>query len=507
MTTRNEKWIWFLCYFTFIGLFTGAAQYIPSNTTPPPPVRELRGAWIASVSNIDWPSTNTLSPAQQKAELLRILDFAANLKLNAVFLQVRPACDALYNSGIEPWSEYLTGQMGKPPEPRYDPLTFAIAEAHRRGLELHAWFNPYRARHPSAKSPVSNNHISRTKPHLVRSYGRHLWLDPGEKDVQEYSLRVVMDVVKRYDVDGVHFDDYFYPYKERDASGKEIEFPDDASWKKYGTGSGLSREDWRRENVNQFVQRVHRAVKQSKPWLRFGISPFGIWRPGNPPQIQGLDAYTQLYADARKWLANGWVDYMAPQLYWAIEPPAQSFPVLLKWWHEQNAKNRMLWPGLNSANVGGRWKPIEIVNQIRLARQQPGTSGHIHWNMRLGLMRTNGLAATLRQELYQEAALTPTTPQNWGTPATTTRLQVKETKTGAKASWTNDPKNAHRWVLQWQTRSGWHTRVLPGSQRSYTWSGTAPQSVAVSAVSRSGQLGPTAVSAKASPRPSKSKKR
>jgi uncharacterized lipoprotein YddW (UPF0748 family) len=507
MKVKSTKWIWLLCYFTFTNLLMGAAEYRPSTLPPPSPARELRGVWIASVSNIDWPSTNALSPAQQKAELLRMLDFAADLKLNAVFLQVRPACDALYASQIEPWSEYLTGQMGKPPEPRYDPLSFAIAEAHRRGLELHAWFNPYRARHPSAKSPVSNNHISRTKPQLVRSYGRHLWLDPGEKEVQEHSLRVVMDVVKRYDVDGVHFDDYFYPYRERDASGKEIDFPDDASWKKYGAGTGLSREDWRRENVNQFVQRVHRAVKQSKPWVKFGISPFGIWRPGNPSQIQGLDAYNELYADARKWLANGWVDYMAPQLYWAIDPPAQSFPVLLRWWQEQNAKNRMLWPGLNSANVGGRWKPTEIANQIRLVRQQAGTSGHIHWNMRVGLMRTNGLAATLRRELYQEAALPPALPQSWGLPTSKPRLQVKETKTGAKASWTNDPKNAHQWVLQWRTSSGWHTRVLPGSQRSYTWSGTAPHSVALSAVSRSGQLGPVAVSAKASTKPSPAKKR
>ena len=192
-------------------LAASAVTYEASNVVPPKPNREFRAAWVASVSNIDWPSQPGLSTAQQKAELLAILNRAVQLKLNAIILQVRPVCDALYASQLEPWSEYLTGQMGKPPSPYYDPLQFAIEEAHKRGLELHAWFNPYRARQPSAKSPVSANHISRTRPQLVSQYGKYLWLDPGEKAVQDHSLNVVMDVVKRYDIDGVHFDDYFYP--------------------------------------------------------------------------------------------------------------------------------------------------------------------------------------------------------------------------------------------------------------------------------------------------------
>jgi len=257
--------------------------------------------------------------AGQKAELLAILDRAAQLRLNAIIFQVRPACDALYASPIEPWSEYLTGAMGKAPQPFYDPLTFAVEEAHKRGLELHAWFNPYRAAHPSAKSPIASNHISKTKPSLVRRYGKHLWLDPGEKEVQDYSLSVVMDVVRRYDVDGVHFDDYFYPYKESEGG-----FPDDASWKRFGAGGKLSRDDWRRENVNTFIRRVYETIKAAKPWVKFGVSPFGIWRPGNPSSVQGLDAYQELYADSRKWLQNAWVDYFTPQLYWRIIAPRQS---------------------------------------------------------------------------------------------------------------------------------------------------------------------------------------
>ena len=372
-----------------------AATFAPSSVIPPKPVREYRAAWVATVANIDWPSRKDLSTAEQKAELLAILDRAAQLKLNTVIFQVRPACDAMYASPIEPWSEYLTGTMGKAPEPFYDPLAFAVEEAHKRGLELHAWFNPYRARLLGSKSPAAPGHISKTQPQIVREYGKFLWLDPGEKETQDYSVSVIMDVVKRYDVDGIHFDDYFYPYKEEDASGKEMDFPDELSWKRYGAGKKRSRDDWRRENVNVFIQRLYKSIKSAKPWVKFGISPFGIWQPGNPPQIRGLNAYDKLYADSRKWFAEGWVDYFAPQLYWAIAPPDQSFPVLLKWWAEQNAKHRLLMPGIDTTKTRGRWKPEEIVNQIRLARNQPGVSGHIHWNMK-SLMRNDNLDASPR---------------------------------------------------------------------------------------------------------------
>ncbi|HKI67977.1 MAG TPA: family 10 glycosylhydrolase, partial [Verrucomicrobiae bacterium] len=309
-----------------------------------------------------------MSTAEQKAELLAILDQAQKLKLNAILLQVRTMCDALYASPYEPWSEFLTGTMGKAPQPFYDPLAFAIKEAHARGLELHAWFNPYRASHPRGKSPFSANHISKTHPQWVRKYGSYLWLDPGEPDVQDYVLKVVLDVVKRYDIDGVHFDDYFYPYPEKGASGNDLQFPDEATWKKYGQPKGISRDDWRRANVNTLIERAYNSIKAAKPWVRFGVSPFGIWRPGHPPQIKGFDAYAKIYADSRKWFASGWLDYLAPQLYWAIQPKEQSFPALLNWWAAQNTHNRDLFAGLNTYNAGGKWKPEEIVRQIEITR-------------------------------------------------------------------------------------------------------------------------------------------
>ena len=489
-------------------LASQAAQYGPSRVIPPEPAREFRGAWVATVANIDWPSRKTLSTPEQKAELLAILDRTARLKLNAIIFQVRPACDALYASRIEPWSEYLTGTMGKPPEPFYDPLAFVIEEAHKRGLELHAWFNPYRARLRSAISPVAPNHISKVRPQLVRQYGEFLWLDPGEKEVQEYSLSVVMDVVKRYDVDGVHFDDYFYPYKAHNGSGQELDFPDDASWNRFGAGGKLSRDDWRRDNVNTFIQRVYKAIKVAKPWVKFGVSPFGIWRPKNPPQIQGIDAYASLYADSRKWLASGWVDYFAPQLYWKIDPPIQSFPVLLRWWTEQNTRGRLICPGMSSDKVGrpesqSAWPPQEIVNQIRLTRNQPGANGHIHWSMK-SLMGNSALDTVLEREVYTQPALMPalpwlsrTRPEKPGLAVTSgdpgSQLEIRWTPSGSDKVWL--------WLLQTRTGREWKREILPAAKTTLTWNGVPPEVLAVSAVNRNGQVSsPTVLQARSTTR-------
>ena len=393
----------FFCTTEFV---KAASSYVASEVAaPPPPQREFRGAWIATVGNIDWPSKPGLPVQQQKSELLAMLDKSAKLNLNAVVLQVRPACDAMYESRIEPWSAYLTGTMGKAPEPFYDPLEFAVIEAHKRGLELHAWFNPFRAGLLAAKSPFSRNHISRTHPKLVHKYGKYLWLEPGDKEVQNYCAKVIMDVVNRYDIDGIHFDDYFYPYKETDAQGHEMDFPDDAAWKRYQMSGGkLSRGDWRRENVNTFVHRIYESVKAAKPWVKVGIAPFGIWQPGYPPQIKGFNAYDVLYCDSRKWLMDGWLDYCSPQLYWPIDQQAQSFPVLLKWWTEQNPKRRNLWPGIDSEKVGSHRKgtnvnstPDEFVNEIKITRELcPGTAGVIHWDIKALMQDRDGLATTLR---------------------------------------------------------------------------------------------------------------
>lgn len=480
---------------SFAGFLSGGcatADYSPSTLVPPPPQREFRGAWVATVANIDWPSRRDLSGAEQKAELVAIFDRAAQLKLNAIIFQVRPACDAMYVSSIEPWSEYLTGAMGKAPEPLYDPLAFAIAEAHKRGLELHAWFNPYRARHAGAKSPISPEHISKTHPHLVRQYGRYLWLDPGEKEVQDYSLRVVMDVVRRYDVDGIHFDDYFYPYAERGPDGKELDFPDEVSWKKYGVSGKLSRDDWRRQNVNTFIRRVHESIKATKPSVKFGVSPFGIWRPGHPPQIKGFDAYAKLYADAREWLRQGWLDYFTPQLYWAIEPKEQSFPVLLDWWNAQNPKQRHIWPGMNTTKADA-WKPEEIVNQVRLAAKQPVSAGHVHWNMR-SLMRNPELGTTLTRGPYAQPALIPACPWLDSNPPAKPRLAVLASGAASvKLSWESGAaERPQLWVLQYRHSGEWTTQILPGDRRSLILDGVPPNAVAISAVDRAGNLGPAA---------------
>jgi uncharacterized lipoprotein YddW (UPF0748 family) len=501
--------LWAAFLATIISLSSPAASYSPSGVIPPQPVREFRGAWVATVGNIDWPSQKGLSSAEQQAELVAILDRAVQLKLNAIIFQVRPACDAMYASRIEPWSEYLTGTMGRAPQPYYDPLAFAIAEAHKRGLELHAWFNPYRARVLDAGSPTSPDHVSKRRPQLVRQYGKYLWLDPGEKQVQDYSLSVIMDVVKRYDVDGIHFDDYFYPYREKDAAGKEMEFPDDASWRKFGAGGKLSRDDWRRENVNRFIERVYRSIKSSKPWVKFGVSPFGIWRPGYPAQIRGFDAYAVLYADSRKWLASGWVDYLAPQLYWSIGAPEQSFPALLRWWAVQNTQRRMLVAGMNTTHAGrgtrsasadsdrrgASWPAEEIVSQIRLARELPAPSGHIHWNMRT-LMRNTALDDTLKREVYQQPALVPASPWLGSSAPGKPKLTVSKAATASqsKASWSPSGfSKAWLWLVQSRSGEHWTTKILPATTTAETWDNAAADLVAVSAVDRKGNIGSPAI--------------
>ncbi|OWK35045.1 glycoside hydrolase family 10 protein [Fimbriiglobus ruber] len=391
-----------------LGFFVATA---PAADGPPPLAREFRGVWVATVGNIDWPSRPGLPAEKQKAELLAILDKAVELHLNAVIFQVRPMADALYESKLEPWSEYLTGTMGK--GPGYDPLAFAVAEAHARGLELHAWFNPYRARHPSAKSVAPDDHITKRRPDLAKPYGTHYWMNPTHPDVQEHSLAVVLDVVKRYDVDGVHIDDYFYPYKEKNAAGAVIPFPDNDTWEKYQAAGGKAgRDDWRRAAVNQFVERMYKEVKAAKPWVKVGISPFGVWRPGNPPGIAGLDQYAELYADAKLWLNEGWVDYFAPQLYWRIAQEKQSFPKLLAWWAGENAKKRHLWPGLYTGRVTGTakgWPAKEIVDQIEITRTRPDATGAIHFSAKTLVRNAGGVADELRK-VYASPALVPASP-------------------------------------------------------------------------------------------------
>jgi uncharacterized lipoprotein YddW (UPF0748 family) len=472
-----------------------AAQPSPSADAPPPVQREFRGVWVATVANIDWPSRTGLPADSQRAELVRILDRAAAMRLNAVVFQVRPAGDALYQSALEPWSEYLTGEQGR--GPGYDPLAFAVEEAHRRGLELHAWFNPYRARHSRAQSPQAPGHLSRTHPHLVRTYGTHLWMDPGEDSVRAHSLKVIADVVRRYDVDGVHIDDYFYPYKERNAAGTVIDFPDSASYARYRAAGGtLGRDDWRRNNVDRFVEAMYRTVKREKPWVQVGISPFGVWRPGNPPQIGGFDAYQEIYADARKWLREGWTDYFTPQLYWPIARADVSYPVLLGWWAGENVHRRHLWPGNFTSRVGnrdeGNWRTEEIVEQVFVTRGQPGATGNVHFSMKIFMQNPDSLVDRLTRDVYREPALPPATTWLGGrAPARPTASLAGGTvrfAPGAGAA-------PFRWVVQSRHGDRWRTAILPGGTRSMALpSDSLPlRAVAVSGVDRLGNQGAAVV--------------
>lgn len=479
-----------------------AESGIGEKTSFPEIRREFRGVWVASVANIDWPSRRGLSSREQRLELRAILDRAKQLNLNAVILQVRPACDALYPSKLEPWSEFLTGKMGKAPDPFYDPLEYAITEAHRRGLELHAWFNPYRASHPSFKAEISPDHISRRRPDLVKKYGRYLWLDPARKEVQDYSIRVVMDVLQRYDLDGVHIDDYFYPYRERDARGNLLDFPDEDSWHAYlKSGGSMSRDDWRRENVNAFIRRLYREIKSRKPWVKFGVSPFGIWRPGNPPGIQGMDAYAQIYADSRLWLHEGWLDYFAPQLYWRIEQTAQSYPALLQWWSEQNVKRRHLWPGSFTSRVGGsganNWTAAEIVQQVLTAREQEGAGGSIHFSMKALMENRGGIAESLLKEVYAQPALVPESPWLSRSRPRAPKVQVRRDAEDGRivCEWRCPEGGAVRlWTVRMKIGDEWIVRILPRSEQTLKLPGDQPLTMlVVTAVDRLGKESDAAI--------------
>jgi uncharacterized lipoprotein YddW (UPF0748 family) len=476
------------------------ATALATDLDAPPVPREFRGVWIATVDNIDWPSKPGLPVDSQKAELLALLDHAARLRLNAVILQVRPAADALYRSTLEPWSVYLTGRNGRAPVPAWDPLAFAVAEAHRRGLELHAWFNPYRARYRGDRGPLSARHVSKTMPAVVKRYGPYLWMDPGEPTVRAHTTKVILDVVRRYDVDGVHIDDYFYPYQERDRRGRIIPFPDDRSWTRYRRSGGtLDRDAWRRRNVDLLVESLYRDIKKVKPWVKFGVSPFGIWRPGFPASVRGLDAYDALFADSRRWFTEGWLDYFAPQLYWPVGAPQQSYPVLLDWWADQNQRGRHLWPGNGTYKVtdagSARWPATEVVQQIRLTRDQPGAGGNVHYNMTALVRSIDALADRLATGPYAGPALVPASP--WlatkppPTPSVsatrnarnlTLRISVPADRTAASST-------PRWWLVRARYGDGWRAQVVDAGTQTVTLA-QGSDFIVVTAIDRAGVESP-----------------
>lgn len=464
--------------------------------------------WVATVANIDWPSKPGLTIWEQQGELIAIMNRAVQLNMNAIVLQVRPAADALYPSPIEPWSEFLTGQMGRPPEPMYDPLAFAIDEAHKRGLELHAWFNPFRAHHPQSKSEISANHVSVTNPELVRQYGHYQWFDPGDSAARRRSIDVFIDVVKRYDVDGIHIDDYFYPYKEKDSAGKLIDFPDSITWRRYVDGGGtLSRDDWRRSNVDAMIHDLYTSIKKTKRWVKFGISPFGVWRTGTPEGTKGFDAYSELYADSKKWLNEGWLDYFTPQLYWPIASQTVSYPVLLRWWVSENTKERNIWPGNFTSRVGATgndsWKTKEIIDQIANTRLTEGATGNVHFSAKVFMQDRDSIVEQLLAGPYAGPALVPASPWLDSIPPRAPGAYLHRDPATRAVALDLVPRGTEKvwlWVLRYRSGPDWTTQILPGIQASHFFHGV-PEEVAVTAIDRVGNESPITIAEYGSPPP------
>jgi uncharacterized lipoprotein YddW (UPF0748 family) len=371
------------------------------------PLKEFRGVWIATVDNIDWPATPLLSAEQQKNSFIRLLDMHKRNGMNAVVVQVRPAADAFYPSPYEPWSQWLTGTQGKPPSPYYDPMEFMITETHKRGMEFHAWMNPYRAVFSINTSSVSATHITRIHPEWFITYGEKKYFDPGNKDVQRYVTNIVKDVVSRYGADAIHFDDYFYPYR---IANKE--FNDDISFKKYA--NNLSRDDWRRSNTDSIIVMLSRVIKQTNKKCQFGISPFGVWRnssvdPKGSNTKAGQTNYDDLYADILLWLRNDWIDYVAPQIYWEIGHKLAPFEVIADWWAKNSyGKNCYIGIGYYRAGTNEAWKDkTQIPRQIELIRNTPGLNGMIFYSSKIFDKNPNGWNDTLRLNYFKEPASPP----------------------------------------------------------------------------------------------------
>jgi len=372
------------------------------------PKPEFRGVWVATVDNIDWPSSKNLSSEAQKNEFIKLLDMHKANGMNAIVMQIRPSTDAFYPSPYEPWSEWLTGTQGLPPSPYYDPLQFMLTETHKRKMEFHAWMNPYRANFNINKASIAATHVTKLYPNWFLTYGDKKYFDPGNKEVQQYVTNVVKDVVSRYAIDAIHFDDYFYPYR---ITGKE--FPDNANYVKYG--NGMTKDDWRRSNTDSIIVMLSRAIKNENPSCQFGISPFGVWRNIDKDSINGSNTkagqtnYDDLYADILLWLKNDWIDYVAPQLYWEFEHKAAPFQILVDWWNEHTySKNCYIGLGCYRAGSNTSWKDkTQLPRMIEALRNKPNINGMIFFSSKSFNKNPNGWNDSLQLNYFKEPAKTP----------------------------------------------------------------------------------------------------
>ncbi len=372
---------------------------------------EMRGVWIATVANIDWPSSRDSVSEYQKQELVLLLDSLYKCGINTVIFQIRPTSDALYKSDIEPWSEWLTGEQGKAPsDASFDPLQLVVEESHKRCMEVHAWINPYRVTN-TPKSKLCEQHIYFKKLYLFKQYGDKIFFDPGQDETADYLLKVLKDIVVRYDIDALHLDDYFYPYP---IGGKD--FPDEDTFQKYNRGFS-NKGDWRRDNVNRIVARIHQMLLETKPWVQFGVSPFGVWRNkakderGSETKA-GVSNYDDLYADVLLWAEKGWVDYLAPQLYWEIGKTVADYAVLAPWWRTHVPASCQLYFGLYASglevNKPKAWKtPNELVRQMHFNQECVNIDGLLFYSTHYLLRNPQGLLDSLKNEFYAYPALLP----------------------------------------------------------------------------------------------------
>ncbi len=399
-----------LIYISIITSIIGSNHFLFAQQTPE---KELRGVWVTTAFNIDWPSSSNLNSNEQKAEFIKLIEAHQKNGINAIFVQVRPSAEVFYESEYEPWSHWLTGLQGRAPMPYYDPLKFMIEECHRRGIEFHAWINPFRAVSNIERVKTVSNHITKTHPEWFVTYGqdvRKMYFNPGIPDARAYIIKIIMDIIHRYDIDGIHFDDYFYPVKEGG-----IDFPDNKAYQTYNPYY-IQKADWRRENLNDFIKTLSDSINYTKPNIKFGVGPSGVWRNKTHDiegsNTRGLASYDEQYADVRKWLREGWIDYVAPQIYWTIGYKIADYRELVGWW-SRNIYGKHLYIGqaTHRINTTNDWKnPSEIPDQIRLNRMYPEVKGSIFYSSSALLNNKNGVVDSLRSNLYLAYAEVPDMP-------------------------------------------------------------------------------------------------
>ena len=373
-----------------------------------PQKREFRGAWIQCVNG----QFQGLGTKAMQQTLASQLDELQRDGVNAIIFQVRPECDALYKSDLEPWSRFLTGTQGQAPSPYWDPLQWMISECHKRGMELHAWLNPYRAK-TKGTAVLASSHVAIKHPERVFSYDGQFILNPGLPENRDYICQVVDDIVTRYDIDGIHIDDYFYPYP---AAGQTI--PDDKEFQKYSNGI-RDRGDWRRDNVNVFVKQLGETIHKRKPWVKFGVSPFGIYRnkknaPNNGSDTGGLQNYDDLYADVLLWVNNGWIDYCVPQLYWQIGHKSADYKTLITWWNK-HAAGRPLYIGEDverTVKFADTDNPNnnQMAAKFQLHSQMKNVSGTVLWYAKAVCDNVGSYGTMLRNNYWKYPALQPLMP-------------------------------------------------------------------------------------------------